>query len=210
MFNKSFSRSVNIVLTLFIFTAYSHAEAVKYLPMMLDTSIVVLVPFKIKKPTPIPKGRLKKTGQTKSYNSDGVRVIDGSIKDDGYYQAGVSPRYTRYKDVVTDHVTGLHWQDNSEVRRVTKTWQKTKQYCSELNLNGVGWRVPNIHELQTIVVYGAYNPSIDTNVFLNYYTSAFWSSTLGVGGTSAWRVNFEDGDTDFRSISFTMGIRCVR
>jgi len=60
--------------------------------------------------------QVKKTGQTKSYDTDGNEVTDGSIKDDGYYQKGVTPSYTRddTTEIVTDHITGLQWQDNND------------------------------------------------------------------------------------------------
>jgi len=209
MFTRDFLRTLTgIFLLQFIFVSYANAKITTYTPISIDASIVIFVPFVPSKPK--SKGILKKTGQLKSYNADGIEVIDGSIKDDGYYQVGLIPRYSRYKDVVTDYATGLRWQDNTEVRRVTKTWEDAKKYCSELKLNAVGWRLPTIQELQTIVIYGIYNPSIDTKVFLNYYGSSFWSNTIGVGGNYAWRVNFNDGDTDFRTISDILHIRCVR
>ena len=51
----------------------------------------------------------KKTGQVVSYDKDGD--INDSIKDDGYYQSGVTPRYSRddTTEIVTDYVTGLQW-----------------------------------------------------------------------------------------------------
>jgi len=56
--------------------------------------------------TDVPEGVLKKTGQTKSYDKDGNEVTDGSLKDDGYYQKGVDPSYTRddVKEIVIDHI----------------------------------------------------------------------------------------------------------
>ncbi len=65
----------------------------------------------------VVEGQLpKKTGQTKSYDTDGNEVTDGSIKDDGFYQKGVDPSYTRddVKEIVIDHITGLQWQDDAE------------------------------------------------------------------------------------------------
>ena len=38
---------------------------------------------------------LKKTGQTKSYDENGVEITDNSIKDDGYYKIDITPNYTR-------------------------------------------------------------------------------------------------------------------
>jgi len=37
---------------------------------------------------------LKQTGQKKSYDVDGREVTHGTVKDDGFYQAGIKPNYT--------------------------------------------------------------------------------------------------------------------
>jgi len=65
-------------------------------------------------------------------------VTDNSIKDDGYYQKGVTPNYTRNdtEGVVTDHITGLEWQDNVEAKTITKNWTDAQTYCSSLSLDG--------------------------------------------------------------------------
>jgi hypothetical protein len=185
---------------------------------------------------------LKKTGQTKSYDENGNEVTDGSIKDDGYYQTGVTPSYTRddTKEIVTDHITGLEWQDNEEAETVTKPWltqenydkctgsngqtQDTSKcydtsgdtaasYCTNLSLDGEGWRLPTVVELQSIVVDGAFNPSIDTTAFANYNTSNhYWSSTTHAYLTDrAWIVTFYDGYTSYGDKpNATYYVRCVR
>jgi len=149
-------------------------------------------------------GLLKKTGQTTIYYT----------YDDGYYEKGVTPSYTRNDNtqVVTDHITGLEWQDNLETKTVIKTWSEAQGYCSALGLDGGGWRLPTIQELQSIVVDGAYNPSIDTTAFVNYSTSYYyWSSTTGANSTSyAWVVHFNDGYTGGDYKSNTYYVRCVR
>jgi hypothetical protein len=45
--------------------------------------------------TPLYNAPLLKTGQTKSYNAAGNVVMDGSVKDDGYYRAGIARDYNR-------------------------------------------------------------------------------------------------------------------
>lgn len=145
---------------------------------------------------------LKKTGQTTSYYAG----------DDGDYQKGVTPSYSRANEVVTDNVTGLEWQDDAEAKTVTKTWAEAQTYCANLSLDGGGWRLPTVQELQSIIVDGAHNPSIDTTAFVNYTTSSYyWSSTTSAYFTSyAWIVNFYDGYTSSYSESSTYYVRCVR
>ena len=60
--------------------------------------------------------------------------ISGSIKDDGYYQMGLSRSYSRddVNEIVTDNITGLKWQDNSEAKTVTKNWNEAISYCEDL------------------------------------------------------------------------------
>ena len=144
---------------------------------------------------------LKKTGQTTIYYTH----------DDGYYEKGVTPNYTRNatSEVVTDHVTGLEWQDDAEAQNIIKNWAEAKAYCTA---KGGGWRLPSIQELQGIVVDGAYNPSIDTTAFVNYSTSSYyWSATTRADYTdAAWFVLFHDGYTNSGGKSNNNYVRCVR
>ncbi len=191
--------------------------------------------------------RLKKTGQTKIYDESGTERThaeadsNASLRDDGYYQKGVTPSYTRddTKAIVTDHITGLQWQDNNDTVNITKPWltqenydkctgsngqtQDTSKctdtsgdtattYCANLSLDGGGWRLPTIQELQSIVVDGAYDPSIDKTAFVNYTTSSdYWSSTARANGTEyAWVVHFHYGYTSHGVKSVDRYVRCVR
>ena len=123
-------------------------------------------------------GPLLKTGQTLSYDPDGNVVTDGSIKDDGYYQIGASRSYSRSEaGVVTDHITGLEWQD---INLITNTWGNARDYCTELSLDGDKWHLPSIEELETIVHLEELNPAQDKFVFQSFDASRglFFSSTF--------------------------------
>ena len=154
---------------------------------------------------------IKKTGQTKSYDENGNEVIDGSIKDDGYYQKGVNSSYTRddAKEIVMDNLSGLMWQDNSDAISVIKPWLTQKNYdkctgsngqtqdsskcidtsgdtaatyCKHLKLGGYSdWRLPTIDELMYIVNRNKLNPTINS-VFKNKRSYGwYWTSTPVVG-----------------------------
>ena len=156
---------------------------------------------------------LKKTGQTKSYDQSD-EVTDGSVKDDGYYQKGVAPSYTRddAKEIVTDTVTGLQWQDDSEAKTIEKTWQEAIEYCSDLRLGGhTDWRLPNINELESIVDYGRDQPAIDPT-FENVDSGNYWSSISSADDSSnAWNVLFFDGNSyGYGSKGNSRFVRCVR
>ena len=171
---------------------------------------------------------LLKTGQTKSYDPDGVEVLDGSVKDDGYYQAGTTRSYSRSGDVVTDNVTGLQWQDNESIKKplITKENYKAENYddtsgdtaatyCSNLSLNGGGWRLPSIEELETLVDNGMYNPSTTAGVFQYIESSGidyYWSSTINVNTSFvAWYIEFRNGQSLNNDTKKNSNyIRCVR
>jgi len=172
---------------------------------------------------------VKKTGQTKSYDVDGNEVTNKSLKDDGFYQIGVDVNYTRdsEREIVTDHLTGLIWQDDSAVSSVTKQWitqvnydnedynntigDTAVTYCRELVLGGYeDWRLPTVVELQNIVNDGTYEPAMDT-IFVNVYNSKYWSSTSNhYYHQYAWVVSFTYGYSSHHSKNRSFYVRCVR
>ena len=153
--------------------------------------------------------QLKKTGQTTSYNTSGTEVTDGSIKDDGFYQKGTTPSYTRddTTDIVTDHITGLEWQDDTEAKSILKNWADAKAYCAA---KGGGWRLPSRKELVGLSDYGRNGPAIDPT-FSNVASSNFWSSTTFAGYSDrAWSVYFRYGGQYYDGKARSGYVRCVR
>ena len=178
---------------------------------------------------------IKKTGQTKSYAIGGAEVTDGSLKDDGYYQKGVTPSFTRVSDIVTDEITGLMWQDDADSGSITKKWltdanydtcindttsaacyntsgDTAVSYCSDLGLGGYSdWRLPTAAELEGIVDYGKYNPSIDTADFNNSSSGTYWSFTTSENHSyNAWSVYFGNGNVYDYYKDGSYYVRCVR
>lgn len=118
--------------------------------------------------------------------------------------------FTRTGNVVTDSVTGLQWQDDSNA--TSMTWVDAITYCEALELpTGVtDWRLPNINELTSIVDDTKSAPSIDGN-FTNTANDYYWTSTTVEGNsTSAWRVKFDYGNHEFDAKANSWNIRCVR
>ncbi len=169
-------------------------------------------------------GVLKKTGQTKSYDEEGTEVVDSSVKDDGFYQKGAIPNYTRdnANEIVTDQLRGLMWQDDPAVTSVQKTWitagennnttgDTATTYCDELVLGGFDdWRLPTRQELGEIVDYGRHIPAINM-IFVNTYYGSYWTSSKYLYiKQNAWTVNFYTGGQFYDYTNRSHYVRCVR
>ncbi|WP_415238673.1 DUF1566 domain-containing protein [Seleniivibrio woodruffii] len=143
---------------------------------------------------------LKKTGQTSSY----------IYPDDGYFQRGVTPSYTRDSEtgIVTDNVTGLMWQDN--VLSSSMQWETAIATCEDLSLGGYDdWRLPTIEEIESIIDYGHYDPAIDP-IFVRTASNTYWSHTAHVNSFYAWRINFKNGFSSKDGKNGNNYVMCVR
>jgi hypothetical protein len=126
---------------------------------------------------------------------------------------GPRTRYVVTADTVFDSVTNLTWQ-----RVVTTLPFRTQfyadQHCQDLLLAGqMGWRLPTMKDLLSIIDVSALHPAIDDIAFPNTMTDYFWSSRQGAGvlSTDTWVVNFDWGAalTSY-SASSTGDARCVK
>ena len=104
---------------------------------------------------------------------------------------------------VTDSKTNLTWKRCAE----GMTWNGTN--CSgtaaifthdgalqqaAIQAGSVGWRLPNVKELSSIVDKSAINPAIDSATFPSTPPTIFWSSSPFVSApSSAWVVDFGVG-----------------
>lgn len=180
---------------------------------------------------------LKKTGQTQSYDLSGNLITDDTLKDDGYYQAGVTTRFTRddVNAIVTDHISGLMWQDNSVVVSEKRAWlsqsnyekcsndhsamecynlsgNTANTYCSQLVLGEYSdWRLPTVQELEGILNYSSTNPTIDSLYFQNTASGYYWTSSTDISSKDkGWYVYFGAGHSDTFVKSGNYYVRCVR
>jgi hypothetical protein len=127
------------------------------------------------------------------------------------YAAGA--RFKVDAGLVTDASTGLIWQQAVPTDPVT--WTAARTYCQ---MAGVGFRLPSIKELQSIVDYGtAYpgpGPAIDPTAFPATPAAGFWTSSPVSGSASVmWTVKFDNGDTASNGITAATDVkqvRCVR
>ena len=111
--------------------------------------------------------------------------------------------------VVTDTSTNLMWEvktDDGGPRDKDNyySWEQALSYCENLTLAGYNdWRLPNRNELQSIVDYNTYNPSIDP-IFSYTQSSGYWSSTTYASDPyDAWIVDFGRGPVGNSSVSRT-------
>ena len=119
---------------------------------------------------------------------------------------------------VTDTSTGLVWQrDGSGLRPICFltpycTWAEAQSYCAGLTLDGSGWRLPTVTELQSIVDSTVASPPvINQKAFPNTPPDYFWTSSLYAGSSDyAWYLNFADGRSFSNGVGSSERVRCVR
>ena len=112
--------------------------------------------------------KLVDTGQTTSYDNDGV-MISPSEGEDLYGQDadydGIEASFTDNGDgTVIDNITGLIWQQIPTSEKMS--WEEAEEYCENLELDGYDdWRLPTVKELFAIGDFETGWPFLDTNYF---------------------------------------------
>ena len=160
--------------------------------------------------------QLPDTGIHKSY--DGTQEVPGPEVGQPFYGQdaqydGPQPAYRGNDDgTVTDLNISLTWQQSDD--GTTRTWQEACDYCDTLTFPAGGhsdWRIPDDHELISIVDYGSNDPAINNAYFSDCHSSFYWSKQTDVNNPSkAWVVNFSNGLVGGLSKSDHHYIRCVR
>jgi hypothetical protein len=116
--------------------------------------------------------------------------------------------FSRDSDIVTDAITGLEWQDDSDNN--SSNWEDAIGYCEDLSLGLGEWRLPNKNELLSLIEDTSYNPSMNI-IFENKKESPYWTSTSSsLDKLNAWSINFLGGSSDTVSKHSIAYIRCVR
>jgi hypothetical protein len=179
-------------------------------------------------------GHLLETGQTGCWNTSGQPISCTGTGQDGELQKGVGRSYVDNGDgTVTDTRTGLTWEklsDDGSIHDRHDTYDRSNLTAKTAFLNAYGfagytdWRLPTIHELQTLVNYATYTPAITAYAFnwgctpgCTVYTCSCmsnsyrtWSSTVVESDpTRSWTVDFYWGDIK-RSEYNNNSIRAVR
>ncbi|MCG8427505.1 MAG: DUF1566 domain-containing protein [Chromatiales bacterium] len=130
----------------------------------------------------------------------------------------------RYSDngdgTVTDSYTGLTWMRCS----LGQTWDGTTCTGTPVSYTGSAalelasgfaghsdWRLPSMYELQSIVDYTTYDPSIDSILFPNTPPYTYWSDTShSIWSGELWRLLFDFGSSYWGSYNAVSSVRLVR
>jgi len=112
-----------------------------------------------------------------------------------------------------DNETGLVWAKQTD--GILKIYSAANEYCTFISLGGrMGWRVPTIQELATLVdsnngvpdFLPAGHPFTDTPTIL---ADLYWSSTPN-SALANWIVNFGQGTVNGAGTTIPLYVRCVR
>ncbi|HSA33054.1 MAG TPA: DUF1566 domain-containing protein [bacterium] len=135
-------------------------------------------------------------------------VGEAFFGQDGQYAAqGMCTKreYAVTEEIVVDTYTGLMWQRilpptydgcaGGVPEGSLCSWQEASDYCHGLSLDGRDdWRLPTTGELEILVNYGRYNPSIDTTAFPDSSQELFWTASVDLNDEGlSWYVNFRHG-----------------
>ncbi|CAK0741490.1 hypothetical protein CCP4SC76_1100009 [Gammaproteobacteria bacterium] len=129
-------------------------------------------------------------------NAYAIRLVSGGPLTDSLMDHG--------NGTVTQNATGLMWAQCSEGQSGTgcttghetyMPWDQALTAAKNSRLGGYSdWRLPNAKELQSLVDYSRYSPSIDIGYFPNTPASYFWSSSPSAYYPQfSWPVYFFDG-----------------
>jgi hypothetical protein len=151
---------------------------------------------------------LPKTGQTTVYQAG----------DDGTYQKGYAstPRFIDLGDgTILDRATGLIWAQDGDGAGCNNgaaiAWGAAITFAEGLTFAGHDdWRLPNINELQSLVVYSLIASHVDP-IFTNTTDDIYLSSTTYSHNTTySMIVDFGNGSVSFRLKTNTYYVRLVR
>ena len=113
------------------------------------------------------------------------------------------------KNVVTDSVYKLMWQDGEEIFK--GDYDEAVKYCENLTFAGFeDWRLPTINELISITDKSKFDPAINP-AFKSVNSDMYYSFTKSAESMSnVWVVFFRNGVSIRQDASFRYFARCVR
>ena len=150
-----------------------------------------------------------RTGLTTSYRTG----------DDGFHESGLDFDYTNNGNgTITDNITGLMWISDP-INNVGEPFDATMPFTTALmNTSALSyaghsdWRVPNFHELTTLLRFGGSTPFIsDPTLFHVEGSTSYWTSTSHIhDDTRAWVIRFDRMSISHMGKSSQYWVRPVR
>ena len=111
-----------------------------------------------------------------------------------------------------DEKSGLIWQDNQDVGKVTFTHSEAKAYCASLDVDAYeDWRLPTLKEFYTIVDLTQNRPALK-NGFDIRDDGRYWTATVFAKNPKkeAWYIAMSYGEAEAYNMSRVYHVRCVR
>ena len=156
-------------------------------------------------------------GSTDNSVSVYTRLVSSSATVESWFNDYTDSRYQDHGDgTISDAKTGLMWMkctygqsydsvanSCSETGALAGDWQVAFANAAESNSANSGngtfaftdWRLPNLKELGSIVDFGSYSPAINSSIFPNTISGAYWSATpFRANDSQAFVIGFSAGD----------------
>lgn len=154
------------------------------------------------------------------WRSSGVRLVRSawSVSESSCPSQPTAERFTLNGAEATDKTTGLVWARcavgmswdgfTCTGEPLPMTYIEALQYAK----TQMGWRVPNVKELLSVVDHGCAAPALDATVFPRNPSYFTWSTTphRSFNSTSAWSVNLSNGTSQIESPSNLRRLQLVR
>lgn len=117
--------------------------------------------------------------------------------------------YTLLAVGVADNDAGVLWHSLDITDKKAKfTFEKAKEHCGNLALEGRIWRLPTLDELYGIVDYSRYRPTVDMKYFGAMMHRYYWTSDT-LNESEAYVVGFKLGSVATVSKKEEAYVRCV-
>jgi len=120
------------------------------------------------------------------------------------------PRFVDLGETVFDRLTGLEWE-KVPLYSSGRTWQEALSDCLNSTKAGGGWRLPNVKELYSIVEIRGDGTGCQWNQVFQGDCGWYWTSTpVPWWRSSAFNLDFADGNANDGDVGNGLGVRCVR
>ncbi len=145
-------------------------------------------------------GVLSATGQLLCFDETGEVIDCPGSGQDGELRYGTpwpEPRFSVVDDtLILDRLSGLIWQQHTDLRACKLTWQQALQEIRELNTSDPQhyWRLPTINELESLVDAARHSPALPKEHPFLHLHEGYWSSTTSFFETDwAWVLYLDKG-----------------